>query len=62
MVEVLQIGLTKEEQARVKKYSDILTGCKGRYDVLTAEEQTDLRALLGKSLVYQGAVTEETMG
>jgi len=53
--------MERKELARIQKYHDLIKGSGGRLDVLTREEQQDLKDLLGKSQVEQGAATPEEL-
>jgi len=53
--------MEKKELVRIQKYHDLIKGSEGRLDVLTQEEQQDLKELLGKSQVEQGVATQEEL-
>ena len=48
--------MEKKDLARIQKYHDLLKGSEGQLDVLSLEEQQDLKRLLEKSQVEQGSL------
>jgi len=61
MSEELETGLTQEEHTRLQKYNDLVKGSAGRIDLLTGDEQRDMKQLLKKSMLYQGVHTEDEL-
>ena len=51
--------LTHEEMRRLQKYHDLIAGSGGRVDVLTREEQRDMKDILKRRMVEQGVYTPE---
>ncbi len=54
----LKIGLTNEELSHLRKYTLLISGSKGRIDLLTEAEQLELSNLLKKSMSAQETVEE----
>ena len=57
-MEELETGLMREESNRFRKYTDLILASGGRVDVLTGEEQRDLKQLLKKTKFTQELFTE----
>ena len=53
--------MEKGELTRIQKYHDMIKGSGGRLDVLTREERQDLKELLEKNQVEQGATIPEEL-
>lgn len=51
--------LTSEERKRLQKYQNLIAGLGGRVDVLTREEQRDMKEMLKREMVEQGMYTPE---
>ena len=51
--------LTNEERRRLQKYHDLIAGLGGRVDVLTREEQRDMKEMLKREMIEQGVYTPE---
>ena len=51
--------LTSEERERLQKYQNLIAGSGGRVDVLTREEQRDMKEMLKREMVEQGVYTPE---
>ena len=53
-------GLISEEAKRLKQLNDLLQGLRGRHDMLTLDEQRELKSIIIKMQVAQGAFMPES--
>ncbi len=53
--------MKQEELEKLHKYCDRMKNSGGRLDTLTPQEREELKNLLGKSMIEQGAATPEEL-